>query len=230
MTLKQLLDRKHIVFDVETFGLTGGVFAVGAVLGRFDLSSDGQHVVWQEILTLAATDGLSARPWALHTQDDGQAFVRGSGARRMSVEVPKQRSVPVEIRRIEPVSRADFDWLEANIPQSVFDPKRLTGDLSIHELFTSFAESHLTDGSAEWWGECPVPCEAMFLREMAERLGAPWGTVKIPPMRDVASLADPLGVTDERPDWALPAHDPLTDAKWSAERLRAAVARLHRRR
>lgn len=215
MNLKQMLDRKHIVLDVETFGLSGQVFALGAVLGEFVLSSDGTRVTWKELVSIAPTDRRANRPWrwdglgCLWTGDDAGD---GSGP---------------DARDHGGLPRGDIAWLEANIPATVFDPKRLTGDLSIHEQFDAFARDYLVAG-AEWWAECPVPCEATFAREITQRLGPPWDTVKLPPMRDVASLADPLGVGDERPDDLLPAHDPLNDARWSAERLRAAVQRLVR--
>lgn len=215
MTLKQLLDRKHIVFDVETFGLSGDAFALGAVLGEFVLSSDGTRVMWKELVSIAPTDVRVTRPWKFH--DYGSKITPGHG----NIAALNDTTVATEVQR------ADFDWLEANIPASVFDPKRLTGDLSIHEQFDAFARDYLVAGT-EWWAECPVPCEATFARDLAQYLDAPWGTVKIPPMRDVASLADPLGVGDERLDDLLPAHDPLNDARWSAERLRAAVQRLVR--
>lgn len=217
MTLTQLLDKKHIILDVETFGLSGGVFSVGAVFGRFDVASDGQHVAWMERRTLAATYRWAARPWSFvpYNTDRSAGTVRAASGGVLLSGLG---------------ARDTFAWLQANIPASVFDPNRMTNALSIHAMFDSFAASRLTDDSTEWWAECPVPCEARFLHDMAALLGPPWGTAKIPPMRDVASLADPLGVTDERPDWALPAHDPLTDARWSAERLRVAVERLVRLR
>lgn len=214
MTLEQILDKKHIIFDVETFGLSGDTFAVGAVLGRFDVSSDGEHVVWTELVSIAPTDRRANKPWrrdGLKCFWTGDIVGDGSG--------PDARDHGILDYHVTA-------WLEANIPESVFDPKRLTGDLSIHEQFDAFARDYLVAG-AEWWAESPVPCEATFARELAH-FDAPWGTVKIPPMRDVASLADPLGVGDERPDDLLPAHDPLNDARWSAERLRVAVQRLVR--
>lgn len=227
MNLPPFLLKKHLILDVETFGLSGDVFAFGAVLGRLVLSEDGEHVYWRELLSLAATDGRWALPWGFDAPEPQQesADPRGtiySYATGFSGKEPG---------RDEPTrARSTFDWLLHNIPLEVFAPGRLTGDLTIHELFDAFARPHLLDGSTELWAECPVPCEATFLREMRENVGEPWGTVKIPPMRDVASLADALRIDDERADANKPAHDPLNDARHSAQRLVSAAAKLLRLR
>lgn len=223
MNLPPFLLKKHLIFDVETFGLSGDVFAFGAVLGRLVLSEDGEHVYWRELLSLTATDKLASLPWTLVTS--GPQATEGTLVTRFDKD-----HAPEVPNRTPWIRRSDFDWLLQNIPLEVFAPGRLTGDLTIHELFDAFARPHLLDGSTELWAECPVPCEAKFLRELRENVGEPWGTVKIPPMRDVASLADAFRVDDERADANKPAHDPLNDARHSAQRLVSAAAKLLRLR
>lgn len=209
------LTRPHVVFDVESFGLHGHAFASAAVLVRFtevtSASDDRTWVTMRELAHFAATDHEAARPWTL---DGGHVRTRGE-----------------HWAYLEPDEESTFNWLQANIPEQVFAPERLTGDLDIFQLFDAFVEAAGED--AMLWAEVPVPVEANFLNELRGRLqitprGDYWKSLKAPLLRDVASLADPLRISDERVDAHHPAHDPLNDARASARRLCMALSKIVR--
>lgn len=209
MTLSEILSRPHVIFDVESFGLHGASFAIGAVLVRFDAEDD--KVGMREIGRLTATDWRTAdRPWRYDT-DDGYIWMGTPGAASA---------------RWEPAFEHEAAWLQKNIPDSVFAPTRLTGDLSIYQLFDAFVKPVIND--VILWAECPVPVEANFLNAMRDelRIGAEWFDLRAPILRDVASLADVLGVPNERSVEHEPAHDPLNDARASAQRLCLALNRV----
>lgn len=211
MNIDRYLSIPHGVFDVESFGLHGASFAVAAVL----LKSDGERL--REVQHFAATDRAANRPWTLVTS--GSTATAGSLITRFDKE-----HVLEQPNRTAWIERGDFNWLQANIPESVFAPGRLTGDLSIHQLFDAFVEAAGPD--VMLWAECPVPVEANFLNELWGR----GGKTPIPILHDIASLADPLGIPDERVDAHKPAHDPLNDARASARRLVMALGKLARLR
>lgn len=213
------LTRPHVVFDAESFGLHGDAFASAAVLVRFtevtSASDDRTWVTMRELAHFAATDHAAARPW--RTDSLGCLWTGSID------DLCDARDHGV-------VDAGIVSWLKANIPEQVFAPERLTGDLSIFEMFDAFVEAAGED--VMLWAEVPVPVEANFLNELRANLFAPrrdfWKSLKAPLLRDVASLADPLRISDERVDMHRPAHDPLNDARASARRLCMALSKIVR--
>lgn len=248
MSLNDLLARPHIVFDVESFGLHGEAFAIGAVLGRFDSGEgpDGQVVRFRELQRLVATSSEYRRPWVLvgdvpyegrpepfdHWVTDKPA----PGAYDTLIAGPEVERYRREGGKVFPMLRGGpwmsgdtFNWLQKNIPDDVFATSRLTSDLSIHQLFDAFVEAAGPD--VVLWGECPVPVESNFLRGMLDTFDARsdfWCSLRAPILRDIASLADPLGIPHDRVDAHKPAHDPILDALHSVRRLQAAFSRVAR--
>lgn len=248
MSLNDMLTRPHIVFDVESFGLHGEAFAIGAVFGRLDLGEgpDGRVVRFRELQRLVATASEYRRPWVL--VDDVPYAGRPEpfdhwvtdkplpGAYAALIAGPEIERYRREGGEIFPMpgggpwmSAETFNWLQKNIPDDVFAASRLTGDLSIHQLFDAFVEAAGPD--VVLWGECPVPVESNFLRRLLDSFDARsnfWRSLRAPILHDVASLADPLGISHERVDAHKPAHDPILDALHSVRRLQSAFTKIAR--
>lgn len=211
--------KKHLIFDVETFGLSGSVFAFGAVLGEFRPREGHARAAWQTLAALALTHEPAGFPWRY--EPNPIKTLSGTRLAREGGRLVTAGGVGAD------VTLADYEWLVRNIPTDIFvSNRRVSNSATMYEAFATFVQPHL--GNVELWAECPVPCEATFLREVARISGPPWGTVKIPPLCDIASLADALRIDDERADRDKPAHDPLNDAQHSASRLTLAVNKLLR--